>query len=124
LKLSPDSATVYSNLGTAYFARKRYEEAAKSYQHALALDPMVFEQRGTTGSLLQQRSAEEQAKYYFFLAKAYAKAGMTELALRYIRRSLEDGFKERQKYLEDPEFAGMKDLPEFQQLMKMEIRVL
>jgi tetratricopeptide (TPR) repeat protein len=124
LKLSPESATVYSNLGTAYFARKKYADAAKAYQQALVLDPMVFEYRGTAGTILQQRSAEEQAKYFYFLAKAYAQAGMNDYALRYIRRSLEDGFKEKEKYLQDPEFAKMQDLPEFQQLMAMEIRVL
>ncbi len=124
LKLTPESATIYSNLGTAYFARKQYEEASKAYNRALALDPMVFEQRGTSGSILQERSVEELAKFHFYLAKSYAQAGMTEYALRFIRRCLEEGFKDRKKFLEDPEFAGLKDLPEFQQLMTMEIRVL
>jgi tetratricopeptide (TPR) repeat protein len=124
LKLSPDSATIYSNLGTAYYARKKYEDAQKAYQQALALDPMVFEQRGTTGSILQERSVEELAKFHYYLAKTYAHAGNTEYALRYIRRSLEEGFKDRNKYLEEPEFGILKDLPEFQQLMTMEIRVL
>ena len=96
----------------------------ESYGKALSLDPMVFEQRGTTGSILQERSVEEQARFHYYLAKSYAQAGMTEYALRYIRRCLEEGFKERQRFLEEPEFAGLKELPEFQQLMAMEIRVL
>ena len=124
LKLSPNSATVYSNLGTALYARKKYEEALKAYQQAMALDPEVFEQRGTAGSILQERSVEEQAKFHYYLAKTYAQAGRTEYALRYIRRCLEEGFKERNKFLEEPEFAILKDIPEFQQLMTMEIRVL
>jgi tetratricopeptide (TPR) repeat protein len=124
LKLNPDSATVWSNLGTAYYARKKYDDAMKAYQRALALDPEVFEQRGTAGSILQERSVEELARFHYYLAKTYAQAGNSEYALRYIRRSLEEGFKDRKKYLEEPEFSILKDLPEFQQLMTMEIRVL
>ena len=124
LKLNPYSATIYSNLGTAYYARKNYDWAMQSYRYALQLDPMVFEQRGTSGSILQERSVEEQAQFHYYLAKSYASAGMPEYALRYIRRCLEEGFKERDRFLKEPEFASLKDLPEFQELMAMEIRVL
>lgn len=124
LKLSPNSASIYSNLGTAYFARKNYKHALEAYQQALALDPEVFEHKSTHGVLLQERSVEERAKFHYYLAKTYAKAGMNDRALLYIRKALEEGFKERQKFQEDPEFAKLKDLPEFQQLMAMEPRVL
>jgi tetratricopeptide (TPR) repeat protein len=124
LKLNPYSATVYSNLGTAFYARKRYDEALQAYRQAIELDPDVFEVRGTAGSILQERNVEELAKFHYYMAKTYAQVGRTELALRYIRRSLEEGFKEKKKFLEDPEFAALQELPEFQQLMAMEIRVL
>ena len=124
LKISPLSASVYSNLGTAYFARKKYEEALKNYQKALELDPEVFEHRGSNGVLLQERTVNERAKFHYYLAKTYAKAGAHERAIGYIRKALEEGFKEKKKFLEEPEFANLKDLPEFQQLMTMETRVL
>lgn len=124
LKLSPYSATIYSNLGTAYFARKRYEDALKSYQQALKIDPEVFESHATTGTILQERTVEERAKFHFYLAKTYAEAGMTERALSYMRKSLEEGFKDKKKYMEEPAFAAMRDLPEFQQLMTAEFRAL
>ncbi len=124
LKYSPSSASIYSNLGTAWFARKKYPEAIACYEKALALDPDVFEHRSTAGVLLQERSVAERAKFHYHLAKLYAKQGRTELALLYIRKSLEEGFKERAKYLEESEFAQLRALPEFDVLMKMEPRVL
>ncbi len=124
LKLSPNSASIYSNLGTAYFARKNYKEASLAYAKALELDPDVFEHRSSYGVLLQERNVEERATFHYYLAKVYAQAGMNERALIYIRRALEEGFKQRQKFLEEPEFAGLQELPEFKELMALQPRVL
>jgi tetratricopeptide (TPR) repeat protein len=124
LKLAPESASIYSNLGTGYFARKNYKQAAEAYQKALTLDPDVFEHRGSWGVMLQERSVEERAKFHYYLAKTYAKAGMNERALLYIRKALEEGFTERKKLMEDPEFVSIRKLPEFQELIAMEPRVL
>jgi tetratricopeptide (TPR) repeat protein len=124
LKLNPYSASIHSNLGTAYFARKNYRAAMDSYQKALELDPEVFEHRGSHGVLLQERSVAERAKFHFYLAKTYAKAGVVDRALLYIRKALEEGFTERKKLVEDPEFAGLQSNPEFQELLKLQPRVL
>lgn len=124
LKLNPGSASIHSNLGTAYFARKKYKDAAAEYQTALALDPEVFEHRNSHGVMLQERSVEERAKFYFYLAKTYAKSGHTDRALLYMRKALEEGFKDRAKFAEDSDFHGLKELPEFQALLKLETRAL
>ncbi len=127
LKISgqePKSASIYMNLGTAYFARKKYKDASQAYQEALALDPEVFERHGNYGVMLEERTIEERAKFHFYLAKLYAKDGRDELALQYLRKALEEGFKEKKKILEAPEFAKMHDLPEFRQLLALEPRVL
>jgi tetratricopeptide (TPR) repeat protein len=124
LKITPDSASILSNLGTGYFARRDYKRAIECYDQALRLDPEVFEHRSTQGVLLQERSVEERAKFHYFLAKTYAKAGRDDLALTYIRKSLEEGFKERAKYMQDDEFKELRKLPEFADLMKLEPRVL
>ena len=124
LRLNPESASVWSNLGTGYFARKDYEHASQAWQTALELDPEVFESRSTQGVLLQERSVEERSKFHYYLAQMYAKAGRAELALQYIRKSLEEGFKERKKFEEDPAFASVKELAEFKELMTSEPRVL
>jgi len=124
LRLSPESASIYSNLGTALFARKQYAEATEAFQTALKLDPDVFEHHSTYGVLLQERSVEERAKFHYYVAKMYAKDGRNELAIQYLRKALEEGFKERKKLNEDPEFAALRELPEFKQLLTLEPRVL
>lgn len=124
LKLNPNSASIYSNLGTAYFARKKYKDAFTCYVKALELDPEVFEHRSTNGVLLQERSVEERAMFHYYLAKTYAKMGNVERALIYVRKALEEGFKDRKKFQEEPEFGALQQLPEFQQLLAMEVRVL
>jgi tetratricopeptide (TPR) repeat protein len=124
LKLSPNSASIHSNLGTAYFARKKYKDAFVAYQMALSLDPEVFEHRSSYGVMLQERNVDERAKFHFYLAKTYAQAGMTERALTEIRKALEEGFKERKRFFEEPEFANLQGLPEFKDLMALQPRVL
>jgi tetratricopeptide (TPR) repeat protein len=124
LKINPNSASIYSNLGTAHFARKEYKQAFEAYQQAIKLDPEVFDYHSSYGVMLQDRNIEERARFHYYLAKLYAQSGNVERALLNIRKSLEEGFKDRKKYLEEPEFAGLKDNAEFQQLMKLEPRVL
>lgn len=124
LKLKPDTASYYSNLGTAYFARKDYKDAVAAYQTALKLDPDIFENHSTFGTTLQERSVSEFAKFHYYLARTYAKAGQNDRALLYIRKSLEEGFKDRKLYMEEPEFAALRDTQEFKDLMTLEPRVL
>ena len=124
LEYAPESASMMMNLGTAYFARKNYDLAFATYQQALKIDPEVFEHRGTHGTLLQERSVEERAKFHFYLARTYAKAGANDRALIYLRKALEEGFKERDKIFGGPEFAGLLELDEFKQIMAMEQKVL
>jgi tetratricopeptide (TPR) repeat protein len=124
LRLTPQSASILGNLGTAYFARKDYKDAFAMYQQALEIDPEVFERHSSFGVLLQDRSVDERARYHYYMAKLYAKSGQTDLAIQYIRKSLEEGFKERTKFTTDPEFASLKDNTEFKLLMSTEQKVL
>jgi tetratricopeptide (TPR) repeat protein len=124
LRINDQSAAVWSNLGMGYFARKDYGHAAESFQRALMLDSEVFERRNTQGVLLQDRSVEEHAKFHYYLARVYAKAGVKDRALQNIRKALEEGYKEKNKMLADPAFAALKDLPEFKELVALEPRVL
>ena len=127
LKQAPNegrSASIYMNLGTALFARKQYDKATEAYQTAMQIDPDVFERHGNVGVILEERSVEEKAKYHFYLAKLYAKGGRNDLAMQYLRKSLEEGFKEKKKIEEEADFASLRELPEFKELLAREQRVL
>jgi tetratricopeptide (TPR) repeat protein len=118
------AASIYMNMGTAFFARKRYQDATEAYQTALKMDPDVFEHHSSFGVMLEERTVEERAKYHYYVAKLYAKSGRSELALQYLRKALEEGFKERDKLAKDPEFATMRDTDEFKLLLASNPRVL
>ena len=123
LEFAPNSASIYSNLGTAYFARRKYKSAVEAWSKALSLDAEVFEHRSSQGVLLQERTVGERARFHYHIAKLYAKAGLKERALQYMRKSIEEGFREKKKFLEDAEFAALRELPEFKEILALEPRV-
>jgi len=124
LKYAPESASIWSNLGTAYYARGKFDLMTQSYSKALALDPEVFEKRGLVGTQMEDRSVADRARFHFELARMYAMTGHNELALQYLHKALEEGFKDKQKLQEDKEFAKLRDTQEFKDLMALEPRVL
>jgi hypothetical protein len=46
------------------------------------------------------------------------------LALQYLRKSFEEGLKDKEKASEAAEFNPLRNLPEFKELLKLEPRVL
>ncbi len=74
-----------------------YKHAGEAWEKALSLDPEVFENHSTQGVLIQQQTGEERAKFHLALARTYAKAGMDDRALSYIRKALEEGFREKKE---------------------------
>lgn len=120
LKVSPDAATVYSNLGTALFSRRKYKDATKAYQKALELDPTIFESGSRGGTSLQNRSVEERAKYYYYLAQAFAESGQLERSVIYLRRAIEEGYGRALRANEDPKFRPLYEMPEFLALVSPE----
>jgi len=117
LELAPNMATAHSNLGYAYFMQKKYEESMASFQRALALDPEIFEHRGGTGSVLQDRSVADRAFFYFFLAKSYALQGNAERCAHYLRKARDEGYKGLATASTDPAFAKVIDDPLVQEAL-------
>jgi len=123
LTISPDSAAFWSNLGTAYYARGNFEEMTKAYTRAIQLNPEIFEGHGSVGTRIQERSVEDKARFHYELARMYANAGKNDLAIQYLRKALEEGFKQKEK-LQGKEFAALRETQEFKDLMTLEPRVL
>ena len=124
LRLAPDSASIYSNLGTAWYARGKIDLMIQAYTKALQLDPEVFEKNSMVGTRMMDRGVTDKARYHFEMARLFAGTGKNELALQYLRKALEEGFKEKDKLQQDKEFSALRETQEFKDLMTREPRVL
>ena len=119
LKHTSESAVIYCNLGTAYFAEAKYKKGMKQYRKAFSLDQKVF--TPNDGALVQAGSSREQrVAMNYFVAATFASAGQKEQALVYLRKALDEGFRDRKRLNEDKDFATLRSTPEFQQLMDQE----
>ena len=116
IALAPDNAPYHANLGSAYLAHKEIERGDAEYQAALQLDPNVFESRSNVG-VSALMTPEDRAKYSYTLAKMYAKDGQMDRALLYLRRAMEEGYKEINNVYQDQEFANLRKDERFVALM-------
>jgi tetratricopeptide (TPR) repeat protein len=117
IDLREDSASYFSNLGSAYFAEKQFEKASLAYSKALQLDPEIFEHNSRVGVTAHLPSPEDRAHYDYVMARLYAKMGLVERSLQYLRRAMEDGYKEINLVYKDAEFSDLRKDPRFGELM-------
>jgi len=111
------SASFFSNLGAAYFSKRDFDPAVAAYQHALELDADVFERTSRAGVQAQLPSPEDRARYNYTVAKLYAKMGLSEQSLEYLRKAMEAGYKDLKNVYKDVEFAELRKNPRFTELM-------
>jgi len=111
------SASFFSNLGAAYFSKREFEPAVAAYQHALELDPEVFARTSRAGVQAQLPSPQDRARYNYTVAKLYAKMGLSDQSLEYLRRAMEAGYKDLKNVYKDVEFAELRKSPRFTELM-------
>ena len=106
LDIHPESPTILLNMGACLFDMKRYDEAMKATQHALELDPRVLDRSSGFGTLIQTSRRNDPTVSYYF-AKIYAARGDKDLAISYLNRALDEGFKEFDKIKTEPAFAAL-----------------
>jgi len=118
ITMGPDNASYHSNLGSAYFSKKDLPNAVTEYAKAMQLDPNIFERRSNMGMVLQMSSPDDRAQFSYLLAKMYAQQGQFERSLLYLRRAMEEGYKDIQNVYQDAEFAQLRKDERFVALMK------
>ena len=117
ITLKTDAASYYNNLGAAYFGKKQFEKAIQNYSKAVELDPDVFERSSHAGVQAQLPSPADRAHYDYVLAKLYARTGVPERSLHYLKKAMEEGYKDIQNVYKDNEFSTLRKDPRFAELM-------
>jgi tetratricopeptide (TPR) repeat protein len=117
IAIDATSASFYSNMGAALFSKKEFEPAVIAYQKAMELDPNVFERTSRGGVQAQLPSPEDRARYDYTVAKLYAKMGFSDRSLEYLRKAMEEGYKDLKNVYKDNEFAELRKDKRFTELM-------
>lgn len=117
LEMEPENASYHSNLGSAYFARKDLDNAVVEYSKAMQLDPEIFERRSSVGIVAQMSSPEDRAHFSYVIAKMYAQMGEFDRSLLYLRRAMEEGYKDINNVYQDGEFSQLRKDQRFTALM-------
>jgi tetratricopeptide (TPR) repeat protein len=117
IAINDSAASFYSNLGAALFSKKDFEPAVLAYQKAVELDPDVFERTSRGGVQAQLPSPGDRARYDYTVAKLYAKMGFSDRSLEYLRKAMEEGYKDLNNVYKDSEFAELRKDKRFTELM-------
>lgn len=117
LALQSDDAVFHYNLGTSYFAKHQYDLAAQQYRAAYELDPDIFNRVTRIGVMVQSTSPKDRAAFSFMVAKVCAQAGDFDRSLEYLRKAMEEGYKDIKKVYTDSEFAALRTDKRFAELM-------
>ena len=65
----------------------------------------------------QLPSPADRARYDFTVAKLYAKIGFSDQSLEYLRKAMEEGYKDFNDVYKDAEFAELRKDKRFTELM-------
>lgn len=124
IAIDGNSASFFSNLGAALFSKKEFDAAVSAYQHALQIDPDVFMRSSRAGVQAQLPSPEDRARYDYTVAKLYAKMGFSDQSLEYLKKAMEEGYKDFNNVYKDVEFAELRKDKRFTELVATKMPTL
>ncbi len=116
LRIAPDSAVLLKNLGTNLLSQHKYEQGWEVYKTALARDPHLFDKPPAV-HVENPGTVQERGAMNYYMAKGCARAGQSDRAIDFLRRSLNDGFTNPKKIQADGEFATLHGNPAFELLL-------
>ena len=67
--------------------------------------------------MAQSGSPQDRAAFSFMIARLYAQAGNVDRSLEYLRKAMEEGYKDIKKVYTDSEFASLRTDKRFEELM-------
>ncbi len=120
IKLDPKNALFRKNLGSSLIAQQKYKQGWESYQDALRLDPKIFE-RCVPAQVEKNLARQDRGAMNYYMAKGCARAGMHDCALKYLQKSVNEGFVNLKGIQTDREFTEFLELPEFRELFEQEL---
>jgi tetratricopeptide (TPR) repeat protein len=115
--IDPGQGGTHANLGFAYYNSNKFSEAAAEFQKALEIDPRIFERNDRAGTMVQDRSVSNHGLFFFTMAKVYAQKGDAPHCAEYLRKSLDEGYKDIGKAATDPAFKDVINDPDVQAVM-------
>ncbi len=116
IKLDTHSAITYKNLGTALLAEHKYKKGWEEYKTALTIDPNIFKSRDSL-RVENPASLADRGAMNYYMARGCVRAGMNDCAIDYLRMALNEGFTNPKKIEADSEFASLRGMPAFDQLL-------
>jgi tetratricopeptide (TPR) repeat protein len=115
--IDPNQAGTHANLGFAYYNSNKFPEAADEFQKAIEIDPRIFERNDRAGTMVQDRSVTNHGLFFFTMAKVYAQKRDAEHCAEYLRKSLDEGYKDVGKASTDPAFKDVINDPVVQAVL-------
>lgn len=119
-------------MGNIYLKTDRPEKAKEAFEKAILLDPAHPYAHFGLGIALKELKEEQQAieaflknleitpdylSPYYSISILYAAQNKPELALSYLEKALEKGYRNQEKIAEEPAFEGLRQSEGFRKLM-------